>query len=97
MVGLGLGATMGLLAIDQNDKATAAGCDADTCPNNTAAGFASTARDFATGADIGLIAGGAFAALGATLYLTAPERPESASLRIGPTRGGAQLLWGGHF
>lgn len=97
VVGLGVGATFGFLAMDKSDAAKNAGCNASSCPTAESAGNNATARDFASVADIGFIAGGVLVAAGAVIYFTAPEAKQTAQLHVTPTPGGAAFTFGGTF
>jgi hypothetical protein len=95
LVGLGVGATFGILAIA--DKG-AAHCDAnDVCDPGTT----SRMKSAATISDVGFIAGGALLASGVTLLLLTgdkdDEHPKAARLEIGPVpiADGAGILMGG--
>lgn len=94
VVGLGAGAALGLVALNEKSDS----CDArGVCDPGTASGV----RRAALLSDVGLIAGSALLAGGVALVLLAPRSSAapSASLQlspaIGPTSGA--LMVGGHF
>jgi hypothetical protein len=101
LVGLGLGTVFGLVAIDENNQAIAAGCAGATCPPGSGATLSDAALDHATLSTVFFIAGGAILATGAVLYFTAPRpRKETVSLtRLGVAGvpGGMAFSLGGTF
>jgi serine/threonine-protein kinase len=100
VAGLGVGAVFGILAISDNNTAKDNGCSPGdgNCPAGaTGVADANKARDEATVSTIAFIAGGVLVATGATLYLTAPDAPQTAHLEVVPTYGGAALSFGGNF
>lgn len=98
-VALGLGGAFGILAIVNNRDAKAGNCEPEDCLNPTSGGAdaARAAADWATASTIGMVAGGALVAVGAVLYVTAPNDPEVGRLRISPAPGGAAMSWEGTF
>jgi hypothetical protein len=92
IVGLGIGATFGVIAL--HDK-NAAGCNAaDVCQPGTTGGIKSAALV----SDIGWIAGGVLLASGAALVLFAPGDHRAASaIRVAPSlvAGGGGAVLGG--
>jgi hypothetical protein len=89
LVGIGLGAVFGALAItDKNKQGANCGTPA-TCTN-----FAQASEDYrvagnnATGSTIGFIAGGVLVAGGLVLWFTAPRRNPSASASASAPDGG---------
>ncbi len=91
VAGLGAGAVFGALAI--GDKSSAH-CTGSICANTDAL---NNARSAATGANVGLIAGGALLATGAALVLFAPRSREASAPvaviapAVGPGLGGVTL------
>ncbi len=93
IVGLGVGATFGVIAL--HDKGTA-GCNADeVCKTGTT----SAIKTSSLVSDIGWIAGGVLLASGAALVLWAPSGQERAptAIRVAPSlvAGGAGAMVGG--
>jgi hypothetical protein len=91
------GVIFGVIAKGQWDSADDK-CHAGYCPGSsrsTALDERSHALTFGTLSTVGYIAGGVLVAGGVTLYLTAPQKTESAAtaarLGISPTAGGAVL------
>jgi hypothetical protein len=96
VVGLGVGAVLGLLAKGQLDQSNQpGGCDAtDHC---SAQGLSDrkAAEGLATGATVALVAGGAALAAGAVLYLTAPRGASKVGVVVAPVPaagGGGALV-----
>jgi hypothetical protein len=89
------------VAIDENNRALAAGCSGDTCPPGDGAALSDAALDHATLSTVFFIAGGAILATGAVLYFTAPRpRKEAVSLtrlRVTGLPGGMAVSLGGTF
>jgi len=81
LIGVGVGALFGVLAIDRDNAARAAGCDATTCPTAGALGVSSDAKTFATASDIAFIAGGVFLVTGVVCLLAAPRSPAARVAR----------------
>jgi hypothetical protein len=91
VAGLGVGAVFGVLAI--GDKSSAH-CNAGICANTDAL---NSAKSAATGANVGLIAGGVLLATGVGLVLFAPRSREASTPvaviapAVGPGLGGVAL------
>lgn len=98
--GLAAGGAFGGLALVRFDESKAAGCDASNqCPPQAAA-LRNEARLFGDVSTAALVAGGALAATGLVLILTAPSGPRKdappagaagLSVEIAPLFGGAQV------
>lgn len=100
IVGLGVGAVFGGLAIAKNNEAldpNEGGCSLTSCPTTGGADATDTALTFATVADVGFIAGGVLLAAGVTLYLTAPKARETVRLSPFVSASGAALSLQGAF
>jgi len=101
LVGLGVGSVFGLIAIDKNNQAIAAGCDVDSCPPGDGPDLTSAALDSATLSTVFFIAGGAILATGAVVYFTAPRKQKETvsltRLRVGGLPGGLSVSLGGTF
>jgi hypothetical protein len=94
VVGLGVGAAFGIVSM--NDK-NGAHCDAN---NFCDPGPLDSGRSAATGADVGLMAGGALLVGGLVLVLLAPSGDDATgSLRVTPLvgTGSAGASVGGNF
>ena len=95
LVGLGIGATFGLVALDKKSNGN---CDArDVCDFGTSSGI----RQAATLSDVGFIAGSVLLAGGAALLLFGPSAnsPARAGVRVAPAVGaaGGGLVLGGRL
>jgi serine/threonine-protein kinase len=102
LVGFGVGGVFGLMAIDRNNEAfssSGGNCGDVECPPGPGNDLINEAYDLATVSTIAFIAGGAFAATGAVLYLTAPKgmEPQVTKLQVQPIPGGSAVLLGGTF
>lgn len=101
IVGLGVGAVFGGLAIAKNNETLDPNgdyaCTATGCPTQGGIDATNTALTFATVADVGLIAGGVLLAAGVTLYLTAPRARETVRLSPLVSTSGASLSLTGAF
>ncbi|MDB4939367.1 MAG: hypothetical protein JWP87_6339 [Labilithrix sp.] len=73
IVGLGVGAVTGLIAIGNNNDSKAACPEAGACASNDAVEAADSAKKMGTVSTIAFIAGGLGVAFGAVLVLTAPS------------------------
>jgi len=89
LAGVAVGALFGVLAIDRDNAARGAGCDATTCPTTGALGLSNDANTFALGSDIAFIAGGVFIVTGIVCLLAAPRSPTARVARA--------MLFGGTF
>lgn len=89
IVGLGVGAITGLMAIGKNNDAKTLCPEAGTCGSREGVDANDSAKTLGLVSTIGFIAGGVFLAGGAALVLTAPSSNEKrvASLRLGPDVG----------
>ncbi len=88
VVGLGVAATLGVIASRDFDKAQELGCDADgQCPIGPASDMAQQSNDRARAAQITAIGGGALLATGATLWLLGrrPATQERMTVSVNPT------------
>jgi hypothetical protein len=88
LAGVAVGALFGVLAIDRDNAARGAGCDATTCPTSGALGLSSDAKTFAFASDVAFIAGGVFVITGIVCLLAAPRSPAARvarSLFVGST------------
>jgi serine/threonine-protein kinase len=81
LAGVAVGALFGVLAIDRDNAARAAGCDATTCPTTGALAVSADAKTFALGSDLAFIAGGAFIVTGIICLLAAPRSPAARVAR----------------
>lgn len=72
VVGLGVGAVFGLMAISKNDEAEAM-CTPSACGNPTAFERSRTANDFANVSNVSFAAGAIGLGVATVLYLTAPR------------------------
>lgn len=88
VVGLGLGAVTGGIAISNNNKAKSACPDPGPCSDSSARDHADSARTAATISTIGIIGGGVLLATGVTLVLLSPSDKTNAALRVSP-----QAMW----
>lgn len=64
LAGVAVGALFGVLAIDRDNAARGAGCDATTCPTTGALGLSNDAKTFALASDVAFVAGGVFIVTG---------------------------------
>lgn len=101
VVGLGIGAAFGLVAMSKNGDVKAM-CTIPACPDARGPALADEARSAATVSTIGFVAGGALLAGGVALYLTAPKREPRArggGLHLSPEVGRrmAGVTLGGRF
>ena len=94
VVSLGLGAYFGLRAKSQLDDSNAGHCNAAGVCDSAGLQGRVDALNSATASTIAFIAGGALAAGGAILYLTAPKTRTPGSVSVGPTvaAGGAGVV-----
>lgn len=101
LVGLGVGAVFGGLAIAKNNETLDPNgefnCSGGSCPTQGGVDATNTALTFATVSDVGLIAGGVLLAAGVTLYLTAPRARETVRLSPFVSTSGASLQLQGAF
>lgn len=101
VVGLGVGAVFGGLAIAKNNETLDPngeyGCTETSCPTQAGVDATNTAFTFATVADVGFIAGGVLLAAGVTLVLTAPKARETVRLSPFVSSTGAALSLQGAF
>lgn len=100
IVGLGVGAVFGGLAIAKNNEAldpNGLGCTATACPTAAGVDATNSALTFATVSDVGFIAGGVLVAAGVTLYLTAPRARETVRLTPMVGANGASFQLQGAF
>ncbi len=94
VVGLAVGAVLGAMALSKRSDLEAACPAYPTCaPDKIAAAreIDDSGRGAALGSTLAIAGGAAAVALGATLFLTAPSSPASASVRVTPTAHGAIL------
>jgi hypothetical protein len=99
VVGLGVGAVFGLLALSKNDEAEAM-CKPSACENPTAFERSKTAHDFANVSNVSFAVGAVGLAVGAILLLTAPKSGASSPrASIVPVMAGDRggLLLDGRF
>jgi serine/threonine-protein kinase len=89
LVGVAIGALFGVLAIDRDNSARSAGCDATTCPTVGALGLSNDAKSFALTSDVAFIAGGVFLVTGIICFLAAPKSPAA--------RVAHAMIFGGTF
>ena len=82
LAGVAVGALFGVLAIDRDNAARGAGCDATTCPTPGALSLSSDAKTFAFGSDIAFIAGGVFVVTGIVCLLAAPRSTAAQVARV---------------
>jgi serine/threonine-protein kinase len=99
VVGLGVGAVLGMMAKSQQDRSNGpAGCDAtDHC---TAQGLSDrkSAEGLAMGSTVAFIAGGVAVAAGAVLFLTAPRASKAGVIVVpAPMVGGGGALLSATF
>jgi hypothetical protein len=96
VVGIGVGAALGLLAkskLDAADDPKRGGCDQNgtLCDTQDGVDLRQTALQFATGSTISFVAGGVLAATGVVLVLVAPSGSSDAEVALVPTASGAML------
>lgn len=103
VVAVGVGAGLGIYALDKNQQATDTCSSATMCTSlDQARTIADDAQAAATAANILYVAGGAAILTGVILYFSAPDAPEERSasrLRVTPLVGpkGAAMTVGGTF
>jgi hypothetical protein len=88
VVGLGVAATLGVIASRDFDKAQDLGCDSDgQCPIGAASEMAQQSNDRARAAQITAIGGGALLATGATLFILGrrPAKQERMTVSVNPS------------
>jgi hypothetical protein len=88
IVGLGVAATLGVIASNDFDKAQDLGCNSDgQCPIGAATEMAQQSNDRARAAQITAIGGGALLATGATLFILGrrPAKQERMSVSVNPS------------
>lgn len=88
VVGLGVAATLGVIASRDFDKAQELGCDSDgQCPIGAASDMAQQSNDRARAAQITAIGGGALLATGATLFILGrrPAKQERMTVTVNPS------------
>jgi hypothetical protein len=88
VVGLGVAATLGVIASRDFDDAQALGCNSDgQCPIGAATEMAQQSNDRARAAQITAIGGGALLATGATLFILGrrPAQQERMSVSVNPS------------
>ena len=88
VVGLGVAATLGVIASRDFDKAQELGCDSDgQCPIGAASDMAQQSNDRARAAQITAIGGGALLATGATLFILGrrPAKQERMTVSVNPS------------
>jgi hypothetical protein len=97
LVGVGVGAVTGLLAIGKNNDAKRL-CPTERCASQEGIDANASARSMGTVSTIGFVAGGVALAAGAVLVFTGGPSKESA-LRVAPVVGaeGVSLAAGGVF
>lgn len=88
LAGVAVGALFGVLAIDRDNAARDAGCDATTCPTSPALGLSTDAKTFALASDIAFIAGGVFIVTGIVCLLAAPRSSPAARVARAIILGG---------
>jgi hypothetical protein len=81
LAGVAVGALFGVLAIDRDNAARGAGCDATTCPTQSALAISADAKTFAVASDIAFIAGGVLVITGIVCLLAAPRSPAARVAR----------------
>lgn len=94
VVGLAAGGVFALLA---KNKSAQANCPGGACPDQHSLELNQDARALGDRATIALIAGGALAAVGATLFLIPVGRNESVAVAPSVAPGSAGLQLQGHF
>lgn len=95
--GVVAGTIFGIDAIQTNSDAKDICGDDTTCPSQQGEDLSEEARKSATYSTIGFAGGAAFLAVGAALYLTAPDGSEAGRVRLSPVAGGAQFSFSGRF
>lgn len=95
--GVVAGAIFGIDAIQTNSDAKDICGDDTSCPTQQGEDLSDEARKSATYSTIGFAGGAAFLAVGAALYLTAPDGSEAGHVRLSPVAGGAQFSFSGRF
>lgn len=88
VVGLGVAATLGVIASNDFDKAKDLGCDDDgQCPIGAATEMAQQSNDRARAAQITAIGGGVLVATGATLFILGrrPAKQERMTVSVNPS------------
>ena len=88
VVGLGVAATLGVIASRDFDKAQDLGCDSNgQCPVGAASEMAQQSNDRARAAQITAIGGGALLATGATLFILGrrPAKQERMTVSVNPS------------
>lgn len=97
VVGLGVGSIFGLIA-SATHKDALTHCTADRCCTREGIDLGDRASSQATVSTVAFVAGGALAAAGVVLVVTAPKAPASqVAISIAPTPAGASLSVGGGF
>jgi hypothetical protein len=89
LAGVAVGALFGVLAIDRDNAARGAGCDATTCPTTGALAVSADAKTFATASDVAFVSGGVFIVTGIVCLLAAPRSPAARIARA--------MIFGGTF
>jgi len=101
VIGLGVGSVFGLVAIDENNRAVALGCNGGACSTDEGAALGNAAFDHATLSTVFFVAGGALLATGAVVYLVAPRDPKETlavtRVRVAGLPGGMAVSLGGTF
>lgn len=97
--GIAFGVIAGLEARTSIDKARQdCGAQSPACPaDSDAFGLRSTAVSWATASTIGFVAGGALAAGGVVLFLTAPKGDQGPSVGLAPAAQGTGVSFRGAF
>ncbi|HEX4473588.1 MAG TPA: hypothetical protein VH142_00850, partial [Polyangiaceae bacterium] len=78
-----------VLAIDRDNAAHGAGCDATTCPTTGALAVSSDAKTFAIASDVAFVSGGVLIVTGIVCLLAAPRSPAARVARA--------MIFGGTF
>jgi len=89
LAGVAVGALFGVLAIDRDNAARGAGCDATTCPTAGALAVSADAKTFAVASDVAFVAGGVLIVTSIVCLLAAP--------RSAPARVARAVMLGGAF
>lgn len=98
VIGLGVGAATGLMAVSENDKAKQLCPTEGACSNRQGVDASDSAKSFGTVSTVSFVAGGALLVTGVVLYLTAPSSSKaSGRASIAPFVGVNQLGMVGSF
>jgi hypothetical protein len=88
VIGLGVGAVTGVMAMSKNKSSTDACPNDGPCASPDAVDANGSAKSLATISTVGFIAGGVLAAAGAVLVISAPSgSPKTGKMQFVPTAG----------